>query len=193
MNLDSIKPFGIFTLSAMNLRLLAVLTLLIAFTSFARADAPKSKFEPASASELKIINQFSDLLFGLIQRKDVKGYVDLYATPTDRFRNVRTGKAANIPVNLDADEKQDLPKQFLALAAKIEKTVGASGEIALNGTEYSIRRDPHDKELGLFVFDVTLVLEGNGKIMRVWQPACVLGMRGVIIGDGPVVRNSSDL
>lgn len=56
---------------------LAVLSLSLVFGMSAKAAEPESNNEPASGSELKIINQFSDHLFDLIQRKNVQGYTAL--------------------------------------------------------------------------------------------------------------------
>ncbi len=159
--------------------LIALFSFSLVFGALAE-DAPKSKNEPASAAELKIIDQFADRLFVLIQKKDAKDYADLFAKQNDRLRNLKTRKPADVPMNPNPDR----PVQFLAVVADIEKVVGGTSSVTLKEVEYTIRRDPHDKEFGIFVFDVTLVLEGRGKILHVRQPSCALGMRGVLINDG---------
>ena len=170
----------------------ASIAFLCAFAAFgidARGEGTKPKNEPASVVELKIIDQFSDQLFDLIQRKDVKGYTALAGRPTDQFQNLQTGKPVDIPVQSTAEVPKALVDQFVKVVTQIEKDLDAPKAITLDEVEYWIRRDPNDKRLGLFVFDVTLTLKGSGKSLRVWQPGCAMSMRGVILGDGLTVTN----
>ena len=173
----------------MKTQMIALALLSMAVGAFAKTAEPKGK--PASAAEFTIIDQFSDRLFDLIQKNDVKGYTALFGAPTDQFQNVRNGGPSDIPVKWDVEAQHTLPGKFTAIVSQVEKILGKASGITLKEVEYHIRRDPHDKEFGLFVFDVTLVLEGNKTTMRVWQPACALGMRGILIGDALIVLTAT--
>jgi hypothetical protein len=115
------------------------------------------------AWERSQIDQFSEHLTLVIQHSDVAEFVNLHPLQGDNILNVRTKKVLEIPKKEeDKRNPADIAKQFETSLQDIQARIGRVANAKCTRVEYQIDELPLTKKLGIFQFDITLTLAGNG-------------------------------
>ena len=135
------------------------------------------------ARERSQIDQFSDHLTMVVQHSDVAEFVNLNPREGDDVLNVRTKKVLEIPQKEDDKRSPaDIAKQFETSLQEIQARIRRVANVKCTRVEYQIDKLPLTKKLGIFQFDITLTLAGNGTNAGVGLQGCVLTTRGDTFG-----------
>jgi hypothetical protein len=133
------------------------------------------------AWERSQIDQFSNHLTVVIQHSDVTEFVNLHPRQDDDALNVRTRKVLEIPKKEeDRRNPADIAKRFETSLQEIQARIGSVADAKCTRIEYQIDELPLTKKLGIFQFDITLTLAGNGTNVGVGLQGCILTARGIL-------------
>lgn len=147
----------------------------------------KSKHEKWEQEQ---INQFGEKLAKILLSDSAESYIELWPNEGDRLIDVSSQRVASVPLRneLPSPSVMEVKHAFNRCIDMIRVGLGGSSDIQLVEIEYLIDRSPAAKQYGLFQFTITITLQRGGRRVSVRQGSCVLGVRGVLVGDILQVR-----